>query len=153
LILAQEIDHPWNTAVIWIWNTTFHQFLREAQAVQQQAEAVIALSNEQGFSSLLAGAIVRRGWALVEQRQGEEGIQQIQRGMAAHRATGNELFRPHHLALLAEAYGKTGQVEEGLTALAEALDLVDRTGERMYEAELYRLKGELTLQPKVPGPK
>src|SRR5262249_3663219 len=77
LILAQEIDHPWNTAVIWIWNTTFHQFLREAQAVQQQAEAVIALSNEQGFSSLLAGAIVRRGWALVEQRQAEEGIQQI----------------------------------------------------------------------------
>ena len=50
------------------------------------------------------------------------------------------------LALLAEAYGKAGQVEEGLTALAEALAVVDKTGERYYEAELYRLKGELTLQ-------
>ncbi len=37
------------------------------------------------------------------------------------------------------------QVEEGLTAPAEALAAVDRTGEHMYEAELYRLKGELTL--------
>ena len=50
------------------------------------------------------------------------------------------------LALLAEAYGKGGQVEEGLAAVAEALELVDRTGERYYEAELYRLKGTLTLQ-------
>ena len=54
--------------------------------------------------------------------------------------------RPYHLALLAEAYGKTGQVEERLTALAEALTVADKTGERYYEAELYRLKGELTLQ-------
>jgi predicted ATPase/class 3 adenylate cyclase len=146
LTLVQEIDHPWNTAVVWINDTELHQFLHAAQAVQQQAEALIVLSNEQGFSSLLAAAIVRRGWALAEQGQAEEGIQQIQRGMAAHRATGDELFHPYHLALLAEAYGKAGQVEDGLIALAEALATVDRTGERQCEAELYRLKGQLTLQ-------
>ena len=56
------------------------------------------------------------------------------------------MVRPHFLALLAEAYGKVGQTEEGLSVLAEALALVDKTGERYYEAELYRLKGELTLQ-------
>src|SRR5262249_24335536 len=123
------------------------------QAVQRKAETLIALSNEQGFQLLLAGTIARRGWALAMQGQEAEGIQQIHQGMAADRARGTELFRPYHLALLAEAYGKAGQVEEGLTALAEALDLVDRTGERMYEAELYRLKGQLTLQSQVPGPK
>src|SRR5262249_5650425 len=53
---------------------------------------------------------------------------------------------PYHLALLAEAYGKTGQVETGLTTLAEALAAVEKTGERMYEAELYRLAGELSLR-------
>ncbi len=57
------------------------------------------------------------------------------------------------LALLAEAYGKAGQVEEGLTVLAEALAAVDKNGERMYEAELYRLKGELSLQSGVRSPK
>ena len=54
---------------------------------------------------------------------------------------GQRLDGPYFLALLAEAYGKVGQVEEGLTVLAEALAVVDKTGERFYEAELYRLKG------------
>lgn len=57
------------------------------------------------------------------------------------------------LTLLAEAYKKTGQVEEGLKALAEALDAVDKTGERFYEAEIYRIKGTLTLQWKVESEK
>ena len=70
----------------------------------------------------------------------------MRQGLAACRATGAELWRPYFLALLAEAYGKVGQAEEGLTVLAEALAAVDKTGERLYEAELYRLKGELTLQ-------
>ncbi len=113
--------------------------------MQQQAETVIALSNEQGFSSLFAGT-AQRGWALAMQGQEEEGIQQIQQGLAATRATGMERFRPYHLALPAEAYGKGRQVEEGLNVLAEALAQVNKTGERYYEAELYRLKGELTSQ-------
>jgi len=51
------------------------------------------------------------------------------------------------LGLLAEAYGCVGQTEAGLTVLADALAGVARTGERLWEAELYRLKGELLLQP------
>jgi predicted ATPase len=55
-------------------------------------------------------------------------------------------MRSYHLVLLTEAYGKVGQPEEGLSALTEALAVVHKNGERYYEAELYRLKGELTLQ-------
>jgi predicted ATPase len=90
--------------------------------------------------------MVPQGWALALQGQAEEGLTQLHQGLAANKAVGAELVRPYHLALLAEAYGQTGQVEEGLTALGEALRVVDRTGEQMYEAELYRLKGQLTLQ-------
>ncbi len=71
----------------------------------------------------------------------------MRQGMAAYRATGSEeQGQPHFLALLATAYEKVGQAEEGLAVLAEALALVDKTGERFYEAELYRLKGQLTLK-------
>jgi predicted ATPase len=66
-------------------------------------------------------------------------------GLASREATGAKIVEPFYLAHLAEAYGKVGQVEEGLRMLAEALATVDRTGECVYEAELYRLKGELTL--------
>jgi len=146
LSLAQERAHPFTTAVVWIRNVMFHKFLREARTVQQRAEDLTALCNEQGYSAFLEGAIVWCGWALAKQGQAEEGIQQIQQGIAIARAIGMELFRPQFLALLAEVYGKTRQVEEGLTALAEALTLVEKNGERTYEAELYRLKGKLTLQ-------
>jgi predicted ATPase len=93
--------------------------------------------------------MILRGWALVEQGQREEGMVQLRQGLAAYRATGSELQRPHFLALLAEACGKVGQAEEGLNVLAEALAVIDRTEERVYGAELYRLKGELVLQSGV----
>jgi predicted ATPase len=55
-------------------------------------------------------------------------------------------FKSYHLVLLAEVYGKAGQAEEGLAVLADALAVVDKSGERFYEAELYRLRGELLLK-------
>ena len=90
---------------------------------------------------------------MVEQGQGTEGVAQIRQGIAAYQATGAEIERPHWFALLAEAYGKVGQAKEGLTVLAEALAVVDENGDRYYEAELYRLKGDLSLQSEVRGPK
>jgi len=89
---------------------------------------------------------VLRGWALAEQGHGEEGIAQMRQGIAAYRHTGAELNLPCWLVLLAEAYGKIGKPEEGLSTLAEAVALVEKNEERYYEAELYRLKGQLTLQ-------
>src|SRR5262245_48554344 len=70
---------------------------------------------------------------------------QIRQGLDASRATGAELPRPFYLALLAEAYGREGQPEEGLRVLAEAVAAVPTIGERWYEAERHRLKGELLL--------
>jgi predicted ATPase len=153
LTLAQETAHPFTTALVWIFDTMLRQGLHEAQAAQQRADALIALSSEHGFQLWMARGTIQRGWALTEQGQGEEGVAQIRQGLAAYQATGAGLNRPYNLALLAEAYGKTGQVEEGLTALTEALAAVDSTGERWYEAELYRLKGQLRLQSTVSSPK
>jgi len=153
LRLAQALSHPHSLGFALIFAAALRQFRREAQAAQAHAEAVIALSTAQGLPSWLAHGTLLRGGALAAQGQGEAGIAQLQQGLAVYRVTGSELARPYFLGLLAEAYGKVGQTKEGLTALAEALALVDQTEERMYEAELYRLKGQLTLQSQVQGPK
>jgi predicted ATPase len=105
----------------------------------------MALSTEQGFAGFLAMGTLLRGWALAEREQRAEGIAQIREGLDAWRATGNELLRPYFLGLLAEAYRNAGQAEEGLNILSEALAAVYNSGERWWEAELYRLKGELLL--------
>jgi predicted ATPase len=151
LTLAQELSHPLSLAVALYYAARLHQTRRERQEAQARAETLITLSREQGFALALAWGIIYRGWALAEQGQVEEGIAQIRQGLTAYRATGAEVGRPHFLALLAEACGKGGQIEEGLSALTEALGIVHRNGEREYEAELYRLKGELTLQSSVHG--
>jgi predicted ATPase len=67
-------------------------------------------------------------------------VAHIQQGLAAVQSIGQKLYHPYHLALLAEAYG-------------EALTLVEATEERWWEAELYRLKGELLFRlprPDIP---
>jgi predicted ATPase len=149
LALAQELSHPFTTAgvlnnAIWVY-----QLLREEQATQEYAETLIALCDEQGFALYLAWGTIMRGWALAEQRRRDEGMAQMSQGFDTYRATGAELQQPQFLALLAEAYGKRGQVEEGLSAVTEALTVVDKNEERFYEAELHRLKGKLLLQSPV----
>jgi predicted ATPase len=86
---------------------------------------------------------------VVERGSVTDGIAQIQWGIAANRDIGAEVYQSYYLSLLAEAYQKDGQVEEGLAAVAAALAFVTRTEERFYEAEVYRIKGELTLQSKT----
>ena len=152
LTLAHELSHPFSLAFALYLAAGFRQNLRDAQAAQELAEAAIALSNEKGFALLLATGTMVQGWALAEQGQGEEGLTQMHRGLTDYRATGAELGWPLFLARLTEVYEKVGQREEGLSLLTEALATVNKTGGRTYEAELYRLRGELTLaQSKVQG--
>ena len=90
-------------------------------------------------------ATMLRGWALAMQGEGEEGIRHLQQGLSDWQAMTGGLSRPYFLALLAEAYRMIGRPEDGLAALAEAQRVADDTGECWYEAERYRLKGELLL--------
>jgi predicted ATPase len=124
----------------------FYQFRQEVSAVQAHAEATIRVAQEQGFPLYMATGAILRGWVLAQQGRAQEGIEQLHQGLIAFQATGGEIWRPYFLTLLAEAYGTMGQPETGLTALTEALMLVDTTGERWYESECYRLKGALLLQ-------
>jgi predicted ATPase len=124
----------------------FHQLRREVRLTQERAEAAISLSKEQGFPHRLAHGFILCGWALAQQGQVQEGFEQINQGIRARRVTGAEMLQSYFLALLADVHGITGQPEAGLTVLTEALTLMDTTGERWYESELYRLKGELLLQ-------
>jgi DNA-binding winged helix-turn-helix (wHTH) protein/predicted ATPase len=146
LTLAQELAHPYSLALSLEFAARLHHLRREEQVARKRAEAVIVLSREQGFALTSAWGTILQGWVLVKQGKEEEGIAQIRQSLSALRARGTEIMRPYHLALLAEAYEVVDQREEGVSVVAEALDIVQKTGERWYEAELYRLKGQLTLQ-------
>jgi len=150
LSLAHELSHPFTLAFAFWGMAQLNQFRREVQATLEQAEATIALSNEQGFPVMVDYGTPLRAWTLVMQGNTEEGIAQIRQIMANKPAGIDKSEWPMYYALLVEAYGAAGQTEEGLDMVAEALALVEKTGFRFYEAELRRLQGELLLKQAAP---
>jgi DNA-binding winged helix-turn-helix (wHTH) protein/predicted ATPase len=146
LTLAHELSHPFSLAGALYFTAMLHHLYREEHETQARAEELIALSREQGFPQWLALGGIMRGQALAVQGQGEAGIAQIRQGLAAYEAVGAKLGLPYLLGVLAEAYGKAEQPAEGLKVVAEALAVAQNTGDCFFEAELYRLKGELLLK-------
>jgi len=145
LTLARELAHPFTLALALNFAAWVHHLRREVQAVRDAAEATMTLSMEQGFPLFSAFGAFFQGWALAEQGQVKAGIAQARQGVMTLRTGEAGVGQSYHLALLAEMSGRVGRTEEGLATLAEALSLVDKNGEHSYEAEIYRLKGQLLL--------
>lgn len=146
LTLAHHLAHPFSLTFALAFTATLYQLRHEAELACEHAQVAMTLAAEHGFAPWAAMGTVLYGWARVLQGQRKEGVMQMQHGLQAWRDTGAEVGRLHWLTLLAEAYGQLEQSEEGLRALDEALRIGTITGERMYEAEVYRLYGELSLQ-------
>jgi DNA-binding winged helix-turn-helix (wHTH) protein/predicted ATPase len=151
LALAQHVGHPPSVAYAAYFVTTLAQCRRDVVATLTQAEALMALAQEQGLGFRLEQGRTLRGWALAMQGDAATGVAQIRQGLAAHDQAGlPQLGHPAMLALLAEAYGQAGQPEVGLRVLDEAVTLVATTEARWWEAELHRLQGALRLQLPMP---
>jgi predicted ATPase len=142
---AKNLGHPFTVANALSWAASLHQLCGDAGRTRELSETDLVFSTEQVIPLFAAYAMVLRGWAIVMQGQGEEGVVQLDAGLAAYRATGSEVDLPHWLGLMAEACCITGRIEQGLHVVAEALEISERTGIVYYEAELHRLEGELRL--------
>jgi predicted ATPase len=150
LTMAHALAHPFGLVDALHVSALIQRYRREWQTVWAHAEAMLALATEHGFARHVALGTLFRGMALAGQGQRAEGFAQMRQGLAAYRATASAAGMSGYLAQLAEAYGQVGQVDEGMHLLAEALAMVDTTGERHTEAELHRLHGELLLRQAVP---
>ena len=120
-----------------------HRYLGDERKARESTEALASLASERGFLLWSAQAVFLRGQALVAEGQVEEGSAELRRGAASVEMTG-AVAGAWKLSL-AEAYAKLGRSEEGIAAIAEEMELMEKTGLRFLEAELYRVKGELVL--------
>jgi predicted ATPase len=146
LALAQERSHPFSLAFAEMFAGFVRKYRREARAAQETAERVLSISVERGFTAFLGAATLMRGWAMAAQGQSEEGIAQIQEGLAGVRASGIELGRPPYHTTLADACREAGRLDDGLIAVTEALAVANEHEERAYEPEIHRVRGELLLR-------
>jgi predicted ATPase len=143
---ARRLAHPPSLASSLMNGTTVLLLIGDDAALDERADQLVAVTTEQGFPFWGAVGTIYRGWVKVKNGDVAEGISLLRSGSTAYRATGARVWMPYHIALLARAYEIAGQIEEGLTQLDDALQIVERTGERWLDAELYRQKGQLLLR-------
>ncbi|MEM5388315.1 BREX system ATP-binding domain-containing protein [Paraburkholderia phymatum] len=145
LALAQKLAFGPTLANALAYAAELHQLRRESLRVLEHADALLTLASEEGLPLWVAWGTYFRGCALTGRESPLARIAQMREGLAAARAAGSEDHRSYFLALLADGYGRAGNGETALGTLEEAMAFVDKTGERYYEAELYRLQGSILL--------
>jgi class 3 adenylate cyclase/predicted ATPase len=144
--LAHEVGHSPSAVFALGHKAQIHQLSREVVPALETADAAVKLAEKEGFPLFLSWAVIEKGWALAQVGQAEQGIAQIRESLTILSATGTGLWRTYNLAHLAEACRKAGRIGEAFEAIAEALNLIAQNDERWWEAEVYRLHGELLLQ-------
>ena len=104
------------------------------------------MSHEHGFSEMLGGAEWISGWAMVEQDRGEQGIQMMLEAMKFQESIGGAVATPWRRGVLAEGFAKNSRLEDAQNELRRAMDAADQTGGHFFDAELYRIGGEIALR-------
>lgn len=127
------------------WSSVLSWYCGEQQTTQEQVTAMMREAGALGARQFVIQGEIIQGRLWVEQELIQPGVMYLQQAIAAYAAIGAAAARSLWLAWLGEAFKKAEQLEEGLPILIEALEWLAKSGERAWEAELYRLKGELLL--------
>jgi DNA-binding winged helix-turn-helix (wHTH) protein/predicted ATPase len=143
--LSDACGHPFTHTITLAYAAMLGQFRRDVAEVDRLTAAVVALAIEHGFPYYRAWAEVLRAWSLAAQGAGEEAVDEMRRGIDTLGTTAG-LRLPYYRALLAETCGRLGRVDEALEVVSSAFDDGRKSGERWWEGELHRIRGELLLQ-------
>ena len=118
---------------------------RDAEGLAEEANALMQTADKGSLAGWLASGMRYRGEALVLQGKIKESTELIRKGMTEMRSEEIAIYFSGTFATLVEGQLKKGLFEDARTSLDEAFAFVDKTDERYWEAELFRLKGELLL--------
>jgi predicted ATPase len=143
--LSHQLAQPSTQVLALHFAAMVRQCRREVTAAGILADLATAIAAEQGFAFWQAGGTILGGWAAAIGGDAT-GVDRLREGLAAWQATGSVTYQTYYLALLAEAVSVHGQLDEARRLVDEALEVVGRTSEGLYEAELHRLRGELALR-------
>ncbi len=143
---ARRLPHPPTLAMSLGMDALLLSIIGDDIGLEQRADGLVAVATDQGFPFYRATGAIFRGWVKAKNADVTEGLSLLRAGSSAYCATGATVWMPLYIALLAGACEIAGQIEEGAARLDQALQLVERTGERWFAAELDRQRGRLLLR-------
>jgi DNA-binding winged helix-turn-helix (wHTH) protein/tetratricopeptide (TPR) repeat protein len=118
------------------------QFRRDVPAARSLARTFKSTLEKYLIEFPYMRPITARNWLVLQDGESEKAVNGLIRDIATAREKRARLFSCLSITTLAEAHLANGTIAEGLAAADEALDIADG-GERIWEAETYRVKGEL----------
>jgi tetratricopeptide (TPR) repeat protein len=148
---ARDLAHPYTLALSLVLAAAALHVSRSAGAARERAAEAAAIAHEHDFRTLRAWAWIYEGCAVASLGDTDEGLKRIREGLAGSRETCLSLFQPFQLGLAAETQLGSGNFEECAHNLERAFEISDRVGDRLWVAELRRIKGELRLATSSDG--
>ena len=145
LALTKQRSHSHTEAFALSYLAIHHQFRHDVPATQEWAQSAIGIASKLGIRQWLSWSTILGGWANALAGDWEEGLDQLDVGLSKWQSPYPEFMSPLFLALKAEVLTKGMRVEDALEALNEAEALVEKNAERLFEAEIHRLRGEALL--------
>ena len=142
---GRETGHPLTLAYTLAGTGILFQVLVDVERVERTAGELVAVTSEHAIPMWHAWGQTMRGWALLQRGRRDEGVAEINTGLAGAEAAHFSTMKIHFLSQLAEMFGKVGRVSEADAMLREAFADLEATDERVSEAELYRSRGLLQL--------
>jgi predicted ATPase len=146
-VVAADIDpNPFSKAAAQFFFNVVHILRGDARAVQDGAEWVIDFCTKHGLGLWPLFSQGHHGWAFAQHGRREEGLAENLSSLQMQHAVGADVGRPHALCMLVDIYFVMGRFDEALNTLAEAFNEMEINGGGYYEAEVYRLRGEVLLK-------
>src|SRR5205823_2449585 len=141
-------ERAFSTAYALTCASRVHLLRREPADARRHAQEAMRIGREHGFALHVGAGFLADCAARIA--LGEPAAEELAKALGAWRARGLELDAPYWLRVVAEGRRAGGGLDEAWAAVGEALDVMERHGERIHEAELYRLRGELAVE-RQPG--
>jgi DNA-binding winged helix-turn-helix (wHTH) protein/tetratricopeptide (TPR) repeat protein len=143
LARARTLAIPLSLAFAQRAAASLYQNLGQPAEARDLGEACIAVCDAHGI--MLEKAWVARpyGWAIAQLGEVEEGIQISRTGLQTQLSIGAQIGRTQALAVLGETLWRAGRRQEAFEAVEEGLAISKQNGNAYFDAELWRLKGEL----------
>jgi class 3 adenylate cyclase/tetratricopeptide (TPR) repeat protein len=147
--LARQSGHLPTIAWVHAYRCRFAGICRKTGLARLHAEEVLRVAREHGLPMRMADGSFYHGWARWCAGDGD-GEAAMREGLALWNEIHYRLFAPLTGTLLAECEAEAGRVEVGLATLDEQLDAAEQTGQRWFDAEVHRVRGELLLKLRRP---
>ncbi len=146
IAIAEQLKHPFSIALALSFATWLEQFCGNIGRVKELATKAIEHCQKHGFPFWIGWNQVMLGWAMAHEDDAyHASISLIHKGLAYWQEKGSNLGRGYFLCLLAETHMRQREWAPGMDALAQAQAFANDTDERYWEAERFRLNGELLL--------